>query len=197
MVDPLPSFVRAQLLAFSAAPTPPTSRRISGIPTSVEQAKNNWCWAAVTSAVMLCRNHPEAALSQRDIVRRVLGSDRNETAQLFLSLNEFQIGYLTSAGSDLFEPSTKEAIVNHVAAGLPVAIHIAWDGSSSDGHAVCAFGLDSTGQEAALWIYDPSAKDSDDDNEKLVPISQMMRFEDGVSNGTMGSWVATFRITSP
>jgi hypothetical protein len=197
MVEPLPSFVRAQALDFNAAPTPPTSMRIIGFPTSAEQAKSNWCWAAVTSAIMVCRSHPEAASSQRDIVRRVLGSELDETAQLFLSLNAFQIGYSTSAGSDLFEPGTKAAIVNHIASGLPVAIHIAWDGSSSDGHAVCAFGLDSTGQEAALWIYDPSAKDSDDDNEKLVPISQMTRFEDGVSNGTTGSWVATFRITSP
>lgn len=136
-------------------------------------------------------------MAQRDIVRHVLGDEDDETSPLFLCFDKFGIRYLTTAGSDLLDPSSKAEIVDHVASGMPVAIHIAWDNYSPDGHAVCAFGLGNTGQEDALWIYDPSAKDNDDDNEKLVSVSQMTRFEDGFSRRTTGSWVAAFRITSP
>lgn len=136
-------------------------------------------------------------LNQHQIVRRMFNHERDEAAEFDSCLKRFRIQYVADIGSDILEPEVQANIVDHVTNGRPAAIQIHWRGGSSVGHVVCAFGVQQTSRGDAFWIYDPSGKDNDDDNEKLFPISEMTRYEDGLGKGTTGSWVAAFRITAP
>ena len=198
MTSPLPQYVAAGGMAFTPSEASLASRRIAGFPTSQSQQKDNWCWAAVTFAVLRLRGQNPLLSSQSDIVRDLYPDLKDEGADLDVCLPHWGLPTTTFYDPMFALPQSVQKIVDSINHGLPVPIYIAWHGYPiNKGHAICAFGYDQIAGESAVWLYDPSAKDSDDDNVKLVSFEGLSRYDSGLKEGTVGFWAAYYLLQFP
>ena len=197
MTDPLPAFTNPVSFSVNPATPGPTNYTIPGFPVSISQKKDNWCWAAVTSSISTCRNQPQGGLTQEDVVRPFFPTLADSPSPIDVALTHFGYRLSTYSASDLQVAAAKTSILNHVRDGLPVAIHIRWGGNDNIGHAVCAIGVEMVQGEDALWIFDPSQKDNDDDNQKLRTLSEMDHFDSGLASGKTGKWIIAHKVLSP
>lgn len=165
------------------------------------QEHSNWCWAAVTSALLAHFRKP--AMSQCSLV--TAWKNRNSCppappidlpASMDVILNNL-VGVPASwNGPDFFfDPSRAFAAISaSIDDRKPVPLTIAWYGTGAF-HCVCAFGYTTVGGEPALWIFDPWPAWSGDGNVRLRTVSSMRNYDQAPGTGaSVGYWAEAYFI---
>lgn len=168
--------------------------RIPAFPTPTQE-KTNWCWAAVAQA-MLTRQGVQAW--SQSSVAAFWGTAENVTISLGDLLSRlWQSGHLGRYGSEgrsylQNRATTEQRMRSLLDRDIPVPLTVAWD-DSFENHYICAFGYGVLAGGFALWIFDPSAADSYQDNKRLLPIDEVYAYR-STSAGTIlrGEWSQIF-----
>lgn len=166
------------------------------------QECNNWCWAAVTSALLTHFDRPRR--SQCQLVSEWKGRNSclpaeqiDEPASLDEILNGIA-GIPARWNGRSFFRDPYAAFVNicsEIDSGRPVPMTIAWRGAAA-WHCVCAFGFTSIGDEPALWIFDPWPAWSGDGNVRLRTVASMRSYEQApAADASVGYWSEAYLLS--
>jgi hypothetical protein len=192
---------------FSAAlhPTPfagpaagagalPPEHRIPGFPTPAQE-KTNWCWAAVTSALLSRQSGNQWSQTS---VANFWGTAEDVTISLGELLSRlWQSGQLVRYGSEgrtylQNKGNIQQEMRSLLDRDIPIPLTVSWNGSLTN-HYVCAFGYGSLAGSFALWIFDPSAADSCQDNKRLLPIEEVYAYRSNAGSTILrGEWSQIF-----
>lgn len=165
------------------------------------QEESNWCWAAVTSALL--SHLGRQPMTQCRLVSAWKGVNScppkraiDEPASLDEILNNIASIPAKLKGSGFFKNPTATfvSISAAIDAGKPVPMTIAWKDSTAR-HCVCAFGHTTIGDEPALWIFDPWPAWAEDGNVRLRTVSSMRSYEQAPeAAASQGHWSEAYLL---
>lgn len=153
---------------------------------------SNWCWAAVSRAMLgfsksVTRSLQQIAAAMRDPPLRPDEPFNIPTALDLLNVPRSAAMNLYQSGLQL----APEAITN----GTPVAATIAWfapNGFEPLSHVIALFGWDP--QRGNLLVFDPNTVGLGDDIIKSVPIGEMNHYLEGAESKKRGTWGDGYRV---
>ncbi len=160
--------------------------------------KSNWCWAAVSKAMVGFVKSEDITLEE--IARRVsVAANINQLSEsdpfeLSRALRLLGIAHLPQL--NLFRAG-EQAVITHIPDGTPIAATIAWykpDGNVAGVyHAIAIFGWNPN--KKSVLVFDPNTVGASDDIVKAIPISEMRRYLEGAESQSHGTWSAGYVVT--
>ncbi len=153
------------------------------------QEQTEWCWAAVSQALLAATTHERK--SQSEIARQVTGLSlplSNVPKVIDFVFTKLGLQYQGPRG---MVAHGQQFLTSNIASNIPVAITIAWN-DDNGGHVIVACGWDSATEH--ICLFDPNSVQDSSDIVKWVPISEMTNYLEGSRHQMRGRWASGYAV---